>query len=107
MKAHGYMENTELIELYQLLRMFLSVYPEDERISGVMAKVRHEYSRINNGADIDNARNPRGAGRKRTYTKEEDDAIMKLYRETKSMRKVANEYGCSLGHVQDVISRSV
>ena len=105
MKTYGYMKNMDLIELYQLLRMFQCVHPEDGQIGEVMEKVRHEYGRHNKGKVIDKAHNPRGAGRKRKYTEEEDERILKLYNEKKSMRKVSKAYGCSLGHVQDVIRR--
>ena len=105
MKTYGNMKNMDLIELYQLLRMFQCVHPEDGQIGEVMEKVRHEYGRHNKGKVIDKAHNPRGAGRKRKYTEEEDERILKLYNEKKSMRKVSKAYGCSLGHVQDVIRR--
>lgn len=105
MKAYGYMKELDLIELYQLLRMFQTVYPEDGQIGEVMEKVKYEYGRYNKGKAIDSAHNPRGAGRKRKYTEVENETILKLYSEGRSMRKAAEAYGCSLGHVQDVIRR--
>lgn len=105
MKGMMQMQANELLELYQLLRMYRCTDPENKTAAKMMSEVSALYAEYTKGKDIDAAGNPRGAGRKRFYTEKQDENILMLYKRTRSYRKTAVEAGCSVGHVQDVIRR--
>ena len=94
------MRRQDLVELYQLVCLYERTYGEDwgKRKEGI----ENRYNQIT-GKEIQEARNPRGGGRKRKYGEEENQAILEGYRDRKSLRQIAREAGCSIGHVQDVI----
>lgn len=94
------MKRQDLIELYQLIELYERTYKEDW---GEWKKgVKRKYEKITR-EKIKEARNPRGGGRKRKYSKEENEKILEGYQQKKSLRQIAREAGCSVGHVQDVI----
>lgn len=103
------MEAWELLELYQLLRMYKSElalrHVRTEEAVALMGVIANDYRERTEGKDIKKAGNPRGGGRKRKYTQEQDQEIIEIYAERKSMRETAAQAGCSLGHVQDVMRR--
>ena len=94
------MRRQDLVELYQLIGLYERTYGEDwgKKKEGI----ENTYYRIT-GKAIREARNPRGGGRKRKYREEENQAILEGYQNRKSLRQIAREVGCSVGHVQDVI----
>lgn len=100
-----HMSEMDLIELYQLLSLYRRTYQENEKKTPLelLGDIGEIYGRISGGKDIRDARNPRGAGRKRVYSEEMNKKIKELYESCGSMRKTAKEAGCSLGHVQDVL----
>ena len=87
------------------------MYEEKEAADAIIENLKEAYLEIPKSArrypSLDVARNSRGAGRKRKRDEKEDRRILDMY-ETKdrSLRQIAKEAGCSLGHVQDVIRRA-
>lgn len=101
------MKEQDLLELYQLVKMYRQCHEEKERgisLEEMLGTVEEEY-RERTGGDIKEAGNPGKAGRKRKYKEETEREILKLYQGGKSLRQTAREAGCSVGHVQDVIKR--
>lgn len=92
------MKRADLLEVYE------RAYGERPCLSvGELKKgLEEKYARMT-GVEIQRAGNPRGAGRKRRYTEEENDNIMELYRKGMPLRQISEKSGCSVGHVQDVI----
>ena len=101
------MKEMDLIELHQLLSMYRSTYLEtDETIArNLLEEIGDKYRNLTRGKDILKARNPREAGRKRIYTREQDENIIRIRESGKSIRETAKEAGCSPGHVEDVLRR--
>ena len=106
MRAQG-MKEQDLVELYQLCRMYRGTYSGAGREAAekLMQEAEREYRERNGAGDIAAARNPRKAGRKRTYKEESDRKIQELHEAGMSKRGIAKETRCSLGHVQDVLRR--
>lgn len=104
MKALG-MKEQDLVELYQLCRMYKGTYSSAGREAAgeLMQEIEREYRERSGGGEIAVARNPRRAGRRRIYKEETDKRIQELDGEGMSKRGIAKEIGCSLGHVQDVL----
>ena len=100
-----HMSEMDLAELYALLSLYRRTYQEEEKKTPgeLLEDIRRLYAKRSNGKEIRDVRNTRGAGRKKAYSKEEDQKIKKIYESCRSMRRTAKEAGCSLGHVQDVI----
>lgn len=98
------MKRQDLIELYQLAKLYVRTY-DCNRDTGTefLSQLQNRYLEQFNGKSIEEACNPRGAGRKAVYTKKENDRIAELREEGLSLRAVAKAAGCSLGHVQDVL----
>ena len=97
------MNQKDMAELYQLLKVYRMVYPEHgEEADQIAGDLEMRY-REAAGEEIRLARNPRNAGRKRTYTEERGQRIMRLRREKHSMREIAKMECCSLGMVQRVL----
>ena len=103
------MREQDLLELYQLLELYRRTYgvSAGKEVEECLEKVRERYGCRTGGGDIGKARNPRGAGRKAKYRAEENHAIFELYKSGKSLRQIAKEAACSVGHVQDVIKRNL
>ena len=103
------MREADMIELYQLLGVYRAVYGERDAARAVMDDLEAQYKEKPDRrfGGIGEARNPRGAGRRRAYTEEDDARIWELYAGGgMPLREIAGKAGCSLGHVQDVIRRS-
>ena len=101
------MKKMDLIELHQLLSLFRQTYLEDEEttVAQLLTDVGEKYRYVSGGKDIRTARNPREAGRKRTYTPEQNARIAAIRASGKSIRDTAKEAGCSVGHVQEVLRK--
>ena len=101
------MKEQDLLELYHLLVMYRDTYHEEEEkdLGGWIQMVSVRYRERTGGKEIREGRNPRRAGRKRSYPESHDRKILELYQEGFSIRHIAEEAGCSPGHVQDVINR--
>lgn len=98
------MKHQDMSELYQLVKLYVRTYGYDKDTgTEFLSELRNRYLEQFNGKSIEEACNPRGAGRKAVYTKEENDRIAELRKEGLSLRAVAKAAGCSLGHVQDVL----
>lgn len=98
------MRRQDMEELYQLLEMYERTYggrKAAEMSQEVSARYREEK-----GESISGKRNPRGAGRKKQYTEEERQRISVLRDGGMSIRRIAEETGCSVGYVQGVLSAS-
>ena len=97
------MKRQDLIELYQLLNVYSQTYKDsDADTERLIRKVEMRFKKIYKD-DISQSGNPRNAGRKRVYTEEENLKIIELRNKGYSLRKIAQEEGCSLGRVQDVL----
>lgn len=99
------MKRQDLIELYQLTQMYARSYRsrKDPEMAGLLSDIKETYARQCKGEAIEDAHNPRGAGRKPVYTQGDNDRIIGLKKEGLSLRAIAKAAGCSLGHVQDVL----
>lgn len=100
-----FMKRQDLIELFQLVRMYGQSYPcsRDPGLLLLLSDIRQTYASQFKGPPIDVAHNPRGAGRKTVYTDEDNNKILRLKANGLSLRSIAKEAGCSLGHVQSVL----
>lgn len=101
------MKEMDLIELHQLLSMYRRVYLETDEtiVRDLLEEIGGKYRDLTKGKDIQRARNPREAGRKRIYTREQDENIIRIRKSGKSIRETAKEAGCSPGHVEDLLRR--
>ena len=97
------MNKKDMAELYQLLKIYRMVYPEQGEAADQIAGDLEARYREAGGAEISRVRNPRNAGRKRTYTEEREERIIGLRREKHSMQEIAKMECCSLGMVQRVL----
>ena len=91
-----------LLELYQLLRMYRNTY-NDGLADPLIEAVTEKYSEVTNGNDILKASNPRGAGRKSQYDDSKTQEVKALYEACKSVRQTAREAGVSTTFVYKVI----
>lgn len=96
------MKRQDLEELYILLEVYERTY--GGRNAGEMKEELSARYREGKGGDISGKRNPRRAGRKRQYAEEERKQIRELRDKGMTMRKIAEETGCSVGYVQGVLS---
>jgi len=100
------MKAQDLLELYQLLRMYLvNHFTHADELYTIMDEVKQSYAIKTGGEDVRFASNPRNAGRKRRYTPESDSQVWSLRKEGKKYKEIAATIGCSVGHVQDVLKR--
>lgn len=101
------MRKKDLIELYQQLKLYKSVYPEDSQLTlpELITAVEGRYRDREHGEDIRSQTNPRDAGRKPVYSEQQNQKIYSMYQEKITLRRIAEESGCSVGHVQDVIRK--
>jgi len=104
--ATGYsMPPGDLLELYQLLRIYRGKYSDrtDFNILGLMDEVAAFYADRTGGKDIRKATNPRGAGRKNQYGKDKAAEVGAAYQTCKSIRRTAEQTGVSTTYVYKVI----
>lgn len=101
------MRKQDLIELYQLLKMYMDTYePADTvTIQQVMSILTEKYEKRTDGERLERARNPRGAGRPGKYSLHTDTLIYRLRNEGRSIREIAREIKCSPGYVQKLLSK--
>lgn len=99
------MKGQDLLELYQLVGMYVQCYGDDKKktLQELLEGIEKKYRESTRGKDIKRARNPRGAGRKKEYPDGTNQKILEMYRSRRSLREIAREVSCSVGHVQDVI----
>lgn len=99
------MKRQDLLELYQLTSLYQRSYPNDiiQELEIFLEIIGERYRKTTNGEEINQQSNPRNAGRKPVYTEEHNSRIIQLYRAGTPLRRIAEETGCSLGHVQDII----
>lgn len=101
------MHRQDMIELYQLLKVYRGTYPDKRKMTDLMLiDIESRYQKIYNG-HIASERNPRGAGRRTKYAQDTDDEILRYRADGFSYRQIANKCGCSLNHVQGVIKKQV
>ena len=99
------MTRKDMEELYQLLCVYRRTYTEkEETAERIAADLETRYQSVY-GRKIIYAGNPRNAGRKRKYTEETDVRIAELRRKGLSLRRIAEEEGCSLGKVQKALKK--
>ena len=103
------MRKQDLIELYQLLNMYLDTYEPENSITltQVISILNEKYANRTHGEDLKLARNPRGAGRHCKYSPQTARLIVRLRAEGKSIREIAAEVKCSPGYVQKLLSKKV
>lgn len=98
------MRGTDLAELYALLKMYDRCYggvPKE-----LLESIKEAY-KVPPGGDkegIPAITNPRGAGRKSGVTTEQISQAKQLHTQGCSMRKIAEEMGCSVGRVHKLIN---
>lgn len=99
-----YMPPGELLELYQLVRMYRARFEGDTRtdLTSFLSEIGEKYQKIT-GKSIETARNPRGAGRKGQYTEDKGKEVKAVYEACKSVRQTARETGVSTTFVYKVI----
>ena len=98
------MRGTDLAELYTLLGMYNRIYggvPE-ELIESV--KDAYQAACRNREGEIAEITNPRKAGRKSGVTQERIEKAGQMHADGCSMRKIAEEMGCSVGSVHKLIN---
>lgn len=101
------MRRQDMIELYQLLRVYLGTYPEKRDMTEmIMEDIENRFEKIYDGK-IKAEQNPRNAGRKSSHTLEEDSKILEYRSDGLSYREIASKCGCSLSRVQVVIKGQV
>lgn len=105
MKHRLSMRSGDMLELYQLVNLYNSLYPEDMdlAIGQLPEKISERYAAQNRCKDISVQTNPRGAGRKPVYSDSQNQQIRLMRQEGKHYRYIAEKIGCSIGHVQDVL----
>ena len=99
------MKRQDLIELYQLAGLYNRTYAgsSNPEICRFLSSIRGMYAKQYKGESIENARNPRGAGRKAVYTEEENKKILEMRNKGLTFREIAKTVGCSTGPVQSVL----
>ena len=97
------MNRQDLPELYQLASMYGKCYGGET--NDLLEDISEKYRTVTGGEDIQKARNPRKAGRKRAYMENTDGMILDMRRRGMPLRRIADMAQCSTGHVQDVLKR--
>lgn len=100
-----YMQAKDLGELYTYLELFGKVYDGyDAEVEvlrkGIEAIYAEEYRCGNAEGALKKLRNPREAGRKKRYGREQIEQIQELARSGMSIRKIAEETGISRSSIQ-------
>lgn len=102
------MRPADLGELYTLLSMYQNTYghvPE-----GFIGQVINHYQETISCGSCSKGKvsvplitNPRGAGRKSHADLEEISRMVQMHRSGASIRRIATEFGCSIGRVHKLI----
>lgn len=101
------MRQQDMVELYQMLTVYRMTYPDRESAAVLLLEdVAWRYQKIY-GERITTKRNPRNAGRRPKYTREESQQIIELREEGLSYRKIAEKTECSFSYVQRVLKERV
>ena len=95
----------DMVELYQLLQVYKRTCPTKVEEAGCIQQDLGARYRALYKQDINHVRNPRGAGRKKCCTEQEDQGIIGLRKAGRSFREIAREENCSIGRVQDVVKK--
>lgn len=95
------MKKSDLAELCILLEMYGRTYGETAEAKELLSEMKRLYEEAGGTGEI---RNSRGAGRKKKYLEETKRKILELRKEGNSIRKIAEETGCSTGYVQKLIN---
>lgn len=101
------MRRTDLAELYTLLEMYNRCYGG---VPGEPAESVKEAYKASAGRDkegVPRITNPRGAGRKSGVAMEQISQAKQLHAQGRSMRKIAEEMGCSVGCVHKLINEHI
>ena len=100
------MQEQDLIELYQLLKLYERTYQEDDAkdIQELTEDIQSRY-RFITGKDIEKARNPRGAGRKQLYNADKAKEVLQVYSDCKNIRQTAKRTGVSTTYVYKAIKQ--
>lgn len=96
------MRRQDLEELYELLELYERTYGT-EASGRLLAEISERYQNRYR-ENIGEKRNPRQAGRKRKYTETDRATIRESRKRGMTIRKIAQETGCSVGYVQGVLS---
>ena len=101
------MPRQDMIELHQLLKVYLATYPDKHDMTEmIMEDIADRYEKVYGGL-IKSERNPRNAGRKPKYTQEEARKITEYRSAGLSYREIARKCGCTLSRVQGVLKNPV
>lgn len=96
------MQAKDLLELYQLMTMYQQVYSsEGIDVSEVIDHISGQYYE-KTGKRIQEASNPRNAGRKRIYPDEVRAQISRWKAEGITYREISRRTGCSLGFISGI-----
>lgn len=96
------MQAKDLLELYQLITMYQQVYAsEGIDVSEEIDHISEQYYE-KTGIRIEEARNPRDAGRKRVYSDEVRAQISRWKAEGVTYREISRRTGCSLGFISGI-----
>lgn len=105
------MNADDLAELYWLLHMYQRTYenPATHDTTSLLSCIQTIYeeqaSLTNHSSTLPpRCHNPRGAGRKRHYAEGIAEQIVNLRASGNSIRSIAAEIPCSVGHVHKIIS---
>ena len=99
------MTRQDMMELYQLARVYQMTYGHERSVENLIKDIEKRFEKMYHKV-LSSESNPRHAGRKRRYTQEQDERIAQLREDGYSIRVIAAETGCSVGHVQDVLKRN-
>lgn len=102
------MRPTDLGELYALLSMYQNTYGNvPEWLVEQVVKHYQEAAPCGScrkeGASMPLVTNPRGAGRKSRTDPEEVSRIVQMHHSGATIRRIAAEFGCSVGRVHKLI----
>jgi len=95
------MKKSDLAELYILLELYGRTYGKMAEAEELLTEMKRLYEEARGTGEIGNSR---GAGRKEKYPEETKRKILELRKEGNSIRKIAEETGCSTGYVQKLIN---
>ena len=102
------MTDYDLAEFHRYLLLFTKTYDDCEqdikRVSLAVEDIFFEQSRLNEKSAMDELRNPRHAGRKKSITVEQISEIQSLHKEGLSIRKISEQMKVPKSTVQRVLS---
>lgn len=96
------MKKTELIDYIKQLHQ--DSIEQSEKILKLINKSTCAEMRAESLEEELKAKNDRGAGRKRKFSDDKVQEILKARGENKSIRAIAKEFNCSIGLVQKLIN---